>query len=150
LAILQAMPIPGESALMLGLSKIGSSFLLKEIPALGKLGKLAYDKDKKSWISSGGLEYTQGSAEGNRIKHVLEHTKPNPNKTTHSVFNVDKTKMLELLDQAWLKKGAPDPTDPSAYVIPMGKIVGTEGETAIRLVVIRGTNKVITAYPVKP
>ncbi|WP_258958836.1 hypothetical protein, partial [Bacillus wiedmannii] len=61
-----------------------------------------------------------------------------------------KTNVLELLDQAWLKKGSPLPNDPSAYIIPMGKVVGTEGETAIRLVVQRGTNKVITAYPVKP
>ncbi|KMP90982.1 hypothetical protein TU65_25530 [Bacillus wiedmannii] len=150
LVILQALPVPGESVLMLGLTKIGGSFVLKEIPALSKLGKLTYDKNKRSWLSSGGLEYTQGSAHGNRVKHVLDHTKPNPNKTTHSVFNTGKTNVLELLDQAWLKKGSPLPNDPSAYIIPMGKVVGTEGETAIRLVVQRGTNKVITAYPVKP
>lgn len=47
LAILQAMPIPGESALMLGLSKIGNKFLLKELPILGKFGKLNYNKETK-------------------------------------------------------------------------------------------------------
>ena len=104
LAILQAMPIPGESALMLGLSKIGNKFLLKELPILGKFGKLNYNKETRSWTSSGGLEYTQGSVHGNRVKHVLDHTKPNPNKPTHSVFNVDKTKLLELLDEAWSRK----------------------------------------------
>lgn len=83
------------------------------------------------------------------MKHVLDHTKPNPNKRTHSVFNVDKTKLLELLDEAWSKKGASVPNDPGAFIIPMGRVVGTEGETAIRLVVEAGTNKVVTAYPVK-
>ncbi|SCM85819.1 Protein of unknown function [Bacillus mycoides] len=34
------------------------------------------------------------------MKYVLVHTKPNPNKPTYSVFNVDKTKLLELLDEA--------------------------------------------------
>ena len=149
LAILQAMPIPGESALMLGLSKIGNKFLLKELPILGKFGKLNYNKETRSWTSSGGLEYTQGSVHGNRVKHVLDHTKPNPNKPTHSVFNVDKTKLLELLDEAWSKKGASIPVNSRASDIPMGRVIGTEGETAIRLVVEPGTNKVITAYPVK-
>jgi len=149
LAILQAMPIPGESALMLVLSKIGNKFLLKELPILGKFGKLTYNKETKSWTSSGGLEYTQGSVHGNRVKHVLDHTKPNPNKPTHSVFNVDKTKLLELVDEAWSKKGTHVPGDSGAYIIPMGRIVGTEGETAIKIVVRPGTNKVITSYPVK-
>nr|WP_254866034.1 hypothetical protein [Bacillus cereus] len=146
LAILQAMPIPGESALMLGLSKIGSTFLLKELPILGKFGKLGYDKEKKSWLSSGGLEYIQGSVDGNRVKHVLAHGKPNPNKPTHSVFNVDKTKILECVDEAWSKKGTHVPGDSAAYIIPMGRIVGTEGETAVKIVVRPGTNKVITSY----
>ncbi|MEK4500021.1 hypothetical protein NYE55_15130 [Bacillus sp. FSL R12-0069] len=65
------------------------------------------------------------------------------------MFNVDKTKLLELLDEAWSKKGASVPNDPGAFIIPMGRVVGTEGETGIRLVVESRTNKVVTAYPVK-
>ena len=47
------------------------------------------------------------------------------------------------------KKGASIPVNSRASDIPMGRVIGTEGETAIRLVVEPGTNKVITAYPVK-
>ncbi|MDF9450372.1 hypothetical protein P5792_21810 [Bacillus toyonensis] len=40
------MPISGESALMLVLSKIGSKFVLKELPILDSFGKLTYNKEK--------------------------------------------------------------------------------------------------------
>lgn len=54
------------------------------------------------------------------------------------------------MDEAWQKKGAPLPNDPGAYVVPMGRIVGTNGETAIKIVVKPRTSEVITAYPVIP
>jgi len=87
---------------------------------------------------------------GNRVNHILAHTKPNPNKANHTVFNVDKTKVLGVVDEAWARKGQPLPNDPGAYIVPMGRVIGTNGETAVRLVVKPGTNEVITAYPVKP
>ncbi|KIV61601.1 hypothetical protein NSS97_12650 [Bacillus sp. FSL R12-0074] len=56
------------------------------------------------------------------MKHVLAHTKPNPHKPTHSVFNLDKTKLLELLDEAWSTKGEHVPKDAAAYIVPMGEL----------------------------
>lgn len=83
---------------------------------------------------------------GNRVQHVLDHAVPNPNKTTHSVFNVERKEVLGLIDEAWLKKGNPLPNDPGAYVVPMGRIIGTGGENGIKIIVRPGTNKIITAY----
>lgn len=46
-------------------------------------------------------------------------------------------------------RGAPLPDDPGAYIVAMGgRTVGIAGETAIRIVVRPGTNKIITAHPV--
>ncbi|WP_177434654.1 hemagglutinin repeat-containing protein, partial [Pseudomonas sp. Irchel 3A18] len=111
--------------------------------------KLAFDKTTRTWTTPAGLEYGQGSAQGNRILHVLEHAKPNPTKTMHSVFSMARKEILGTIDEAWLKKGSPVVGDPGAYVVPMGRAIGTAGETSVKIIVRPGTNKVITAYPVK-
>lgn len=46
--------------------------------------------------------------------------------------------------------GAPLPNDPGAYIVPMGRTVGTAGESAVKIIVRPGTNQIITAYPVVP
>lgn len=99
------------------------------------------------YVSPGGLVYGQGSVDVRRIDHVLAHTIPNPNKTTHTVFNVQGSDALTLIDEAWSKKGTSVPGDPGAYIVPMGRVVGTKGETTIRVIVKPGTNEIITAYP---
>ena len=68
----------------------------------------------------------------------------------HTVFNIKAKELLGMLDKAWKAKGAALPDDPGAYIIPMGRVVGTQGETAIKLVTKPNTSKVITAYPVMP
>ncbi|WVK92790.1 hypothetical protein SA496_24250 [Pseudomonas sp. JS3066] len=135
-----------------------------QVGAVGDLGKLEvpgvpkatsgpvelkFDKTTRSWTTPAGLDYGQGSIHGNRVKHVLDHAAPNPNKTTHSVFNVDRKEVLGLIDQAWLKKGGSVSGDPGAYIVPMGRAIGTAGETSIKIILRPGTNKIITAYPVK-
>lgn len=91
--------------------------------------------------------YGQGSKHGNRIKHVLDHTVANPAKSKHSVFNVERNKIIGLIDDAWAKRGAHVPGDPGAYVIDMGRTIGTAGERHIRVIVRPGTTEVISAYP---
>lgn len=81
--------------------------------------------------------------------HVLEHAEPNPAKTTHSVFSMDRKEILGAVDEAWLKKGSHVVGDPGAYVVSMGRAIGTSGETSIKIIVRPGTSQVITAYPVK-
>ncbi len=98
-------------------------------------------------VSPGGLRYGADPKFGNRVDHVLNHTAPNPNKPVHSVFNAQGGDALDLVDQAWVRRGAPDPSDPAAFVVGMGRPIGTAGETSIRIVVRPGTTEVITAYP---
>ncbi|HEX7064809.1 MAG TPA: hypothetical protein VF199_07050, partial [Bacillales bacterium] len=86
---------------------------------------------------------------GNRVKHVLAHAEPNPNKANHTVFNVNKDKILSLVDEAWLNKKSPLANDPGAYIVPMGRNIGTQGEQSIKIIVKPGTSNIITAYPVK-
>ena len=107
---------------------------------------LKYNGDG-TWTSNEGLIYGQGSKDGNRVKHVLQHTKPNPVKQKHTVFNVDKSELIGLIDEAWVNKKTPLLNDPGTYLIDMGRIIGTNGENYIRLIVIPGTNKIISAYP---
>lgn len=110
---------------------------------------LTFDPVARSWTTPVGLVYDQGSIQGNRILHVLDHTVPNPAKPTHTLFSVDRNEVLGLIDEAWLKRGAPLPSDAAAYVIPMGRVVGKGGETNLKIIVKPNTTKVITAYPVR-
>ncbi|WP_050892752.1 DUF637 domain-containing protein [Neisseria meningitidis] len=111
--------------------------------------KLTYDKVNKVWTTPAGLDYGLDAKHGNRIKHVLAHTIPNPNKPVHSVFNVSRKEVLPLVDEAWRMKGNPLPNDSSVYLVDMKKPIGTKGETKVRIVVQKGTNKIISAYPQK-
>ncbi|GFM79944.1 hypothetical protein PSCICN_06360 [Pseudomonas cichorii] len=78
--------------------------------------------------------------------HVSEQAKPNPAKTTHSVFSMDRKEILGAVDEALLKKGSPVIGDPGAYVVPMGRAIGTSGETSIKIIVRPGTNQVVGTY----
>ncbi len=100
-----------------------------------------------TWTSNAGLIYGQGSIHGNRVKHVLAHTQPDPSKPRHTVFNVDRSNVIGLVDEAWNKKGSPLPNDPGVYVVDMGRVIGTNGETKIRIVVRPNTNNIISIYP---
>ena len=113
-------------------------------------GFTVYQAPNGDWLykSPGGIIYGPGSRHGDRSTHVLEHTRPNPNKARHSVFNTQTDKdALDLIDQAWSQKGSPLPGDPGVYNVPMSRNVGTAGETNIRIIVKPGTNQIILAYP---
>ncbi|MDJ0757038.1 MAG: polymorphic toxin-type HINT domain-containing protein [Ardenticatenaceae bacterium] len=111
---------------------------------------LVHNSGPCDWVSPGGLIYTPTGAEGNRVLHVFEHLAPNPGKPNHTVFNVDNsTDLLPLIDEAWLGNKIQDPADATAWVTEMGRVVGTNGETKIRIIIRPGTtNEIITAYPV--
>jgi len=66
----------------------------------------------------------------------------------HTVFNVNGEALFSLIDEAWLQRKLPVPGDPRAYVIEVGKVIGTQGETAIRIAV-DSEKFILTAYPVK-
>ncbi|WP_454855443.1 RHS repeat-associated core domain-containing protein [Promicromonospora soli] len=96
--------------------------------------------------SPAGLVYGPGSKHKHRLTHVLQHSVADPGKTKHSVFSSGNA-ALQTIDEAWANRGAPEPGDPGAYVIPMGRDVGVNGETAVRIIVKPGTSDVISAYP---
>ncbi|MEU1666022.1 hypothetical protein ABZ547_20855 [Streptomyces sparsogenes] len=88
--------------------------------------------------------------EGHRIFHVGAHAGESvkKGKKEHSIFT-GQSSPLELVDEAWRKRGAPEPNDPGAYVVPMGRTVGSGGQKRIRVIVKPGTTEVISAYPVE-
>ncbi|MFC7519088.1 RHS repeat-associated core domain-containing protein, partial [Herbaspirillum sp. GCM10030257] len=110
--------------------------------------QLTFDKKSHTWTTPAGLDYGLGSVHRNRIKHILDHAVPNPSKTTHSVFNVERKEILGLVDEAWSTKGKPLANDPGAYIVPMGRVIGTAGERNLKIIVRPGTNQIITAYAV--
>ncbi|GGT21158.1 hypothetical protein GCM10010254_47050 [Streptomyces chromofuscus] len=86
--------------------------------------------------------------EGHRIFHVGAHTADSlkAGKKNHSIFTGQQSP-LELVDEAWTRRGAPEPNDPAAYVVPMGRVIGDGGQTSVRIIVKPGTTEVISAYP---
>lgn len=86
---------------------------------------------------------------GSRVNHVLQHTKPNPSKLNHTIFTISGAALFDLIDYAWSQKSLPLAVDAGTYIIEVGKIIGTLGETAIKIVTVPGTKNIITAYPVK-
>ncbi len=114
--------------------------LVKGIPGLRYTGE-------GTWVSQAGIIYGKGSKDGNRLRHILLHRKPDPLKPKHNVFAGETKDIPSLIDEAWLKKGIPEVNDPGAYVVPMGKVIGTQGETSLRIIVKPGTCEIISAYP---
>jgi uncharacterized iron-regulated protein len=105
---------------------------------------------KQIWKSPAGLIYGLDVKFGTRIKHVFAHAVPDLNKKTHTVFSVPQNKILELVDEAWLKRRAPlSSTIPGAYevyLVNMGRVIGSQGENIMRIVVKPGSTNLITAY----
>jgi filamentous hemagglutinin len=113
-------------------------------------GKLVFDPVTRSWTSPGGLVYDSTSKEGNRVNHVLSHLVPKPGKQDHTIFTVDRTKLIETIDEAFGKRGGGVlEGNLRVFEIDMGRQVGANGETRIRIIIRDGTRKVISAYPIQ-
>ena len=54
-----------------------------------------------------------------------------------------------MVDYAWMMRGSPLANDPAAYIVPIGRIIGTQGEASIKIIVRPNTNQIITAYPIR-
>lgn len=100
-----------------------------------------------TWISKVGLIYGRCKKFGNRAYHVLDHMRPDSKKRIHTVFNVSEYELFDLIDQAWMRKGQSLVGDPGVYIVEMGKVIGTKGETAIRIVTKPNTTEIISVYP---
>jgi hypothetical protein len=132
-----------------GVSTFDKPGFNKVMERLGETGSwLAQGK----WQSPGGLIFDVAPAnrQGHRVSHVFTHTVPGWNgrpPADHSVFSVARDDLLPLLDEAWSRRPPVNPNDPGAFLVDMGRAVGTNGQTKINLVVRPNTAEVITAYP---
>ncbi|NBI30727.1 RHS repeat domain-containing protein [Chengkuizengella marina] len=126
-------------------TKQATNVVVKGTNNLGKLSQIG----DNVFESSAGLIYGSDPKFGNRIGHVLAHGVADPSRPNHTVFNVGSDNILGLLDEAWLMRGDPLKDDAAVYLIDVGRVIGTNGETTIRLVIKPNTTEVITAYPTK-
>ena len=134
----------------------------KTAPALGQLSELR----NNVFESTAGLRYNQGSADGHRLRHVMQHAKDDTTKPVHGVFEGNRDQILAVIDEAFLKtkKGGRDvrsekQNDRLVYTVNLGRKIGymggSEGKRTnnpacryVRIVLEDG-NVVITAYPTK-
>ena len=101
------------------------------------------------WQSPKGIIYGYDRKFGNTLNHILAHMTPNTIKKNHTVFSIPKNQLVGLIDEAWSIKGNPLVSDPYAYIVDMKRIIGTKGETAMRIIVTKpGTSEILTAYPI--
>lgn len=145
----QAAETHGES-LACGYETASASFLAAESVVANPAGKLTYDAAAKTWTSPGGLVYGQGSAHGNRVMHVMDHTVANASKPVHSVFSAPRNQVIGLVDEAWAARsgaGTLQANGNRVWTVDMGRQVGTGGQTSVQIVVRDGTTEIITAFP---
>lgn len=132
------------------------------------LGKLQ-EVRRRVFVSTAGLTYLPGSADGHRLDHVMQHSRDEPSKRMHGVFEGDRDAILATIDEAFLKanQGGKDvrktqQNDRTVYTVRMNRRVGfaggeegaRQGNPECRYVRIvlesqDDVNEVISAYPTK-
>ena len=82
---------------------------------------------------------------------MLQHTVPNDSKPLHTLYNVDKSEVIGLIDEAWVNKGQGilQSNGKVLYDINMGKTIGTNGEDTIRIITNGYSNNIITSFPLR-
>jgi hypothetical protein len=99
-------------------------------------------KDLTVFLEEHGLTYEDSEIED------LGYVDSNDKKRNRTFFNVPSNEIIALIDEAWLTKGNHLVNDPGTYVVNMRRIIGTNGESAIKIIVKPGTAEIKTAYPV--
>lgn len=110
---------------------------------------------KPVYVSPAGLRFGDDPSPrfADRIEHIMAHTQMDKHDKKHSVFVVkERQALLDLLDEAWKLRGVPQlqegkkPRD--AYDVDMGRVIGTKGQTYVRIITEAGTADIVTAYPI--
>jgi filamentous hemagglutinin len=118
---------------------------------------LRFDSKLNGWISKEGLFYSakrKNVERGgklipqNKVEHVLDHTIERPGRENHTIFSVERGEVISLIDEAWARRGSPVQGDTWRWEVEMGRPIGTNGETVLRLIVNPQTKAVNTAYPI--
>lgn len=89
-----------------------------------------------------------------RVEHVMAHTREDNSKMRHSVFVVkSKEEVIALIDEAWKKRGPPHKQGKKrvrdVYDVDMGRVIGTQGERVLRMIMESDGADIVTAYPRK-
>jgi hypothetical protein len=129
--------------------------------AAGKNDLLVHNSSCLNWIDLGngsfqtpaGLIYTPGSKDGHRVLHVIAHMFPDATGTTHTVFIGTQEDVFKLIDEGYLAKDGSMIVNQFGnritYKIPMGRPIGTQGETYLCLG-LEIPDILVTAYPAGP
>jgi hypothetical protein len=124
-------------------------------PSLGVLQPAGRDR----FVSTSGLVYSQY-----RIDHVMEHSRDNPDKPSHGVFEGTRDEILALIDEAYQlaqKRGPPqvvieDQGDRTTYTVNLNRKIGHGGGQSgarrrhppLKMIkIVLEEDEVITAYP---
>lgn len=96
--------------------------------------------------SPAGLIYGAGKRE-HRLTHVLLHAYADGTKSRHALFGKGAD-VLRTIDDAWVRRGDSVDKGGKVFEVALGRIVGTRGESRVRIVVRKGSSKVVSAYPI--
>jgi len=136
-------------------------------PTLSKWSKNVLKLSDNAFYSASGLIFRQGSKDGNRLAHVMEHMVNNTSKPLHGVFVTGTDGLIATLDEAWAmaQKGGKNvvvqvdkATGRTNYIVDMGKAIGYEGGskgsgaalTKVQITIEKDTKSdVVTAFPTK-
>lgn len=122
---------------------------------------------RETYRSPAGLVYGRGSQHGHRLKHLMAHTRDEPQRPgSHGVFDShEAVEVLRLIDEAYslAKSGRQTRTERegprTVHVVDMKRRVGYVGgeggarrnnPTATRVQLIVEGERFVTAYPVRP
>lgn len=137
----------------------------KDAASTSTLGKLK-EIDDNVFESSAGLVYLPGSADGHRLRHVMEHAKDNASKEIHGVYDGERDAILAVIDEAFTKakQGGTDVRSEKQngrriYTVNLKRRIGQMGgqqgerqgnpECRYLRMVIENDVEVVTAYPTK-
>lgn len=129
--------------------------------AAGANDLLVHNMSCRNWVDIGngwfqseaGLMYGPESKEGHRVLHVISHMFPDSTGTSHTVFIGTQEEVFALIDEGYLAKDGSMILDQVGnritYRIPMGRTIGTRGETHLCLS-LEIPDVLITAFPTTP
>jgi len=104
--------------------------------------KIENFKGLTTFLEENGLTYDNSTIED--LEYIDSSER---NRTYFDLY--DANEIIALIDEAWLMKGKPLIPDLGAYAIDMKRVIGTQGETGIKIIVKPETSEIKTAYPIK-
>lgn len=133
--------------------KAGFNAVMKQLSDVGHNGfKLTLEAGSATrWRLTGTdifFDRLSPNSQGHSLTHVFTHTVANFKQGAHSVFTTPREHLLELIKNCWANKTISHPSDLFRWEVETGGIIGSMGETKIRIIVNPTTKQIISAYPI--